>query len=235
MLRGLVVALFKRKNEKKIENITLEINGKEVELYPLKFKQSLALAQSAEKKNFFVFVEDFIKEASSLDRREIKRLEIRDAIGLMVYHRFYFWDNLEISTDPVVLPSNFLFEREFKKDKFSFGSVTFTNYATLEAMQKAEKLCIIERNLDYYNIYLLSAFAETPKKGVDAILLADDTAEVRNFVTTLNNSIRNNGDVALNFITDLKALHLVSEDNYTIDIKDTSFFLHYQNMNIFTY
>ena len=68
--------IFKKERERELESILLEINKIEFELLPLKLEKSLLLSDSAEKKNFFVFIEDFIRATTTLDIHFIKNMNI---------------------------------------------------------------------------------------------------------------------------------------------------------------
>lgn len=210
---------------------TLEVDDLKFTIKSLNMKQSLDLQKQQEKMNFFEFVENFIEKTTTLDKRQISSMKFQVAIAIMVYHRFYFWDNLEVSSEPVLKPKDFLGSEDYKEEFVTIGDYRFSNIATLEQMKNAEKLCYLNGELEYLNFYLLGALCQKSlKEGYETLLnRIEHNEENRALIKQLNNNVGLISNVTLDLLQSSEKLGIISNSNYVIYLNDSVFFSVFQD------
>ena len=143
----------------------------DVVLKCLTLMDSISLQQK--RTSYFGFIREVLVEISNLDDRQLDRITIQDAIGLLVYYRMYFWDDMDITEDPVLGPSDFIgtYNKEINKDiTISIREYRFTPFITLKKAIDAENFCNTYGDIENLRFYIMGAgCTKNLKDGVDTI------------------------------------------------------------------
>ena len=206
----------------------LEIDGLEFKISPLSLIDSVSMAKRHEKISLFEFIGDFISHVTTLSQAQVSGMSAQSAIAVMVYHRFYFWDNFRVSESPLLSPRDFLCGDESASEEFvNINGYQFSNKITLSTAINAEKLCLLKGDHDLMCFYLLSSFCTKGiKYGLKTLISeAVDGNESRNNLTLLNNKIMGFGAVKLDLLQSTKNVSIWSECGKYMHIDEGSFFL----------
>ena len=213
-----------------MQNELVEIDGIKFKMHSLNMKKSIALHKQQKKMKFFDFVEAFIETTTTLDEDQIKNLKFQVAIAIMVYHRFYFWENIEVVSNPKLTPIDFLGVEAYEEKFVTIDNYRYSNIATLKQMQNAEKLCYLKGESEYLNFYLMGAMCKKGlKQGINTILNdIEHNEENMTLLKLLNFNIGKISNVKIDFLQSSDKIGIFSKTNNIVYINDSVFFWVFQ-------
>lgn len=157
---------------KKTDNIELQsLPNVDVVLHCLTLVESISLQQ--EKSSYFGFIGKVLDQVSNLDRNQIDKITIQDAVSILVYYRMFFWSDMDISESPKLAPSDFIGEygKDVNKDThINIGDYRFSPFISLKKAIEAETYCNTLGDIKNLRFYIMGAgCTKSLKDGVDTI------------------------------------------------------------------
>lgn len=166
--------------------------------------ESMELAK--QKSNYFGFLHKVVMQISNLDEMQINQMTIQDAIALTVYYRMYFWNDMVISDDAGLSPSNFIgnYEEANKESTFiKIGDYRFSPFITMKDAIEAEVYCSSMSDLPNLRFYIMGAGCTRKgiKDGIDTITGLMDGSEDIGTLLQYDSMIASLSNINLTFMS----------------------------------
>lgn len=174
----------------------------EIYLHSINIKESIELAKMGEKQGFYEQIKYVLENVSNLDNKQLESILLVDAVELLLFYRVFFWEDADLSLNPVLKPSDFFHsERNSEEDFITIGEHRFTNQITLNGSISAEAYCLSKKHKNIMNLYVMaSGCMKTLKRGIDTILDLDDNTENKDTLEEYNNMLSKVGGLKINFL-----------------------------------
>ncbi len=152
-------------------------NGIELKVRPLTVRESISVLQEKETKTPFNFIKHILQQITTLQNNEIEIIDLSDAITIILFYRINFFDNLELSTSPSILPTNFI-NSNFNPnaEDIKIGDFKYTPKITLSQANDAYLFSKTQGDSDLLTLYLIASCSDKIlKESVDNILNSINT------------------------------------------------------------
>ncbi len=199
---------------KKTDSIEIQsLPNTDVVLTCLTLMESISLQQ--ERSSYFGFIYTALNKISNLDEKQLGQITIQDAIALLVYYRMYFWDDTDITEEPVLKPSDFIdkYNKEMKKDTtITIKEYRFTPFITLKKAIEAENFCNSYGDIQNLRFYVLGAgCTKTLKDGVDTMKALQANSEDIGLLKQYDALIGELSNITLSLTHDSNKIAIIAE------------------------
>jgi len=203
---------------------TISFDNQKIILYPLTIENTL---QANTKKTICTpiqLIEWFIDSYTSLPKNELDEMLLSNVIAILVAHRQVFWNNISISSDVDILPSDFLEPKGNNEIITQIGDFKFTNQLTFEMYKQAYTQAISNNQIQYLNYYILAqCCTKGADKGIETLLksVADD--EITQSIDRLFFAISRVGSVNLDIYSDMSKMSITSRNKQRVELNGDFF------------
>ncbi|MGW8169638.1 MAG: hypothetical protein ACWGHH_06505 [Sulfurovaceae bacterium] len=196
---------------RKTNEITLQSIEKTISLRCLTVKEVGNLTTL--KDGFFSVIKEVLQKISQLKDADFNRITMQDAVALVVYYRAFFWDNYEVSDDPILYPSDFISTKEnIELNKtYRVQELEYRANISLNRAIQAEDFARASGDIKNLRYYLMGAgYIGELKDGVDAILGAYADALMLGELIEYNEAIKSISPITLDLLDSSEKIVLLA-------------------------
>jgi len=203
---------------------TISFDKQKIILHPLTVEQTLQANIQKTTSTPIQLIEWFIDKFTSLSSDELRDMLLSNVIAILVAHRQIFWNNISISSDVDIPPSDFIEPKGNNEITTQIGDYKFTNQLTFSMYQEAYIQAIQNNQTQYLNYYILAqCCTKGADKGIQTLLnsIADD--EVMKSIDRLFFAISRVGSVNLDIGSDMSKMSIVSKNKHRVELNGDFF------------
>lgn len=203
----------------------------ETVLHRLTLMESIDL--SKKKTSYFGYLKDVVLAISNIDEMQMKFLSIQDAIALTVYYRMYFWDDMPVTEEPELKPSDFIGGCDMKFDKdasiVKIGDFRFSPMITMDKAIEAERFCASMNDIPNLRFYIIGAgCTKSVKDGIDAIKSIMDGSKEVGTLIKLDSMMGTLSNISLTMLSEDGKIAILSngqggEERYALPFRGSRF------------